>query len=119
MATSKYRNKKTVCGGITFDSMAEAKRYEYLSLLERSGHISGLTMQVRFELIPKQVGTFFLDDEIPVVVKERACHYIADFQYRQGGSTVIEDVKGFKTKDYIIKRKLMLEKHGITIREIK
>ena len=108
---SKYKNKKTVCGGITFDSMAEAKRYEYLSLLERTGHISGLTMQVEFVLIPKQAkeggGC------------ERAVKYKADFVYVANKIVVIEDVKGFKTKDYIIKRKLMLEKHGITVREIK
>lgn len=111
-AVSKYRNKKTVCGGITFDSMAEAKRYEYLSLLERTGHISGLTMQVELVLIPKQAkeggGC------------ERAVKYKADFVYSNGTiGVIVEDVKGFKTKDYIIKRKLMLEKHGITISEIK
>ncbi len=110
-AVSKYRNKKTVCGGITFDSMAEAKRYEYLSLLERSGHISGLTMQVEFELIPK------LKKENGK--HERAVKYKADFAYTQDSKKIVEDVKGFITKDYIIKRKLMLEKHGITVREIK
>lgn len=112
MTTSKYRNKKTVCGGITFDSMAEAKRYEYLSLLERTGHIRGLTMQVEFELIPKLVNENGK--------AERAVKYKADFVYSNGTTGVIvEDVKGFKTKDYIIKRKLMLEKYGITIREVK
>jgi hypothetical protein len=112
MATSKYKNKKTVCGGITFDSMAEAKRYEYLSMLERSGHISGLTMQVEFVLIPKLIKE---DGRC-----ERAVKYKADFVYSNGTiGVIVEDVKGFITKDYIIKRKLMLEKHGITIREIR
>jgi len=91
--------------------MAEAERYEYLCLLERTGHISGLTMQVEFELISK------LKKEDGK--HERAVKYKADFVYTQDSKKIIEDVKGFITKDYIIKRKLMLEKHGITIREIK
>lgn len=46
--------------------------------------------------------------------------YIADFVYfdKKAQRTVVEDTKGFKTKDYIIKRKLMLERYGIRIREV-
>ena len=51
-------------------------------------------------------------------VVERACSYIADFVYMERGEKVVEDVKGVKTKDYIIKRKLMLFIHGIKVREI-
>lgn len=110
---NKYRNKKTVCGGIVFDSLAEAKRYEYLSSLQRSGHISNLRTQVEFELIPKLINENGKT--------ERAVKYKADFVYSYEGiiGFVVEDVKGFKTKDYIIKRKLMLEKHCITIKEVK
>jgi len=50
---------------------------------------------------------------------ERACDYVADFVYmNKDGQKVVEDTKGYKTKDYIIKRKLMLMFHGIRIREI-
>ena len=49
---------------------------------------------------------------------ERPCTYVADFVYKEGGKTVVEDTKGFRTKDYIIKRKLMLQVHGIRIKEV-
>lgn len=107
---SKYGNKKTVIDGITFDSKKEAKRYGELKLLERAGHIDTLSLQPKFTLIPSQRR----DDG----VAERPCAYVADFMYRENGKFIVEDTKGFKTPDYIIKRKLMLEKHGITIREI-
>ena len=88
-----------------YDSKREAVRAAELHLLERAGKISDLREQVRYELIPKQEG-------------ERALHYVADFVYRQGGETVVEDVKGMKTREYVIKRKLMLHVHGIRIREV-
>ena len=31
---------------------------------------------------------------------------------------IVEDAKGVRTDTYIIKRKLMLERHGIRIREV-
>lgn len=102
---SKFKANKTILDGIQFDSKREAKRYSELKLLERAGVIQNLRLQVKFELIPKQQG-------------ERACTYIADFVYEENGQTVVEDAKGMKTKDYIIKRKLMLWIHGIKIREI-
>jgi hypothetical protein len=51
-------------------------------------------------------------------VVERACAYVADFVYTENGKKIVEDTKGFKTKDYIIKRKLMLWVHGIRVKEI-
>ena len=81
-------------------------------MLERSGYISDLKLQVKYVLIPAQ------KDESGKVL-ERECSYIADFVYfdQKAQRTVVEDAKGFKTKDYIIKRKLMLERYGIRIRE--
>ena len=105
---SKYGNiKTTTSDGITHDSIKEANRWCELKLLERAGRISDLKRQVKFELIPKQDG-------------ERAVYYIADFVYHNAddGKLVVEDVKGKRTKDYIIKRKLMLWIHGIKIKEI-
>lgn len=98
---SKYDNKKT--GG--YDSKRESKRAMDLSLLQKLGEISELREQVRYELVPKQDG-------------ERAVHYTADFVYVEKGQTVAEDSKGFRTQVFIIKRKLMLFRHGIRIREI-
>ena len=52
-------------------------------------------------------------------VAERECAYIADFVYKDAeGRLVVEDTKGVRTPDYIIKRKLMLAVHGIQIQEV-
>lgn len=103
---SKYANKKTEIDGVLFDSRKEAGRYQELRLLERAGEITDIERQVTYELIPKQQG-------------ERAVKYIADFRYKdKDGQVVVEDVKGYKTEVYKIKRKLMLHRHGIRIREV-
>lgn len=107
---SKYHSKKAVVDGAKFDSRKEARRYKELLLLERAGAIQGLERQVRFELIPSQ--------RYDGKVVERPVHYIADFTYTENGNLVVEDVKGMKTKDYIIKRKLLLYLCGIRIREV-
>lgn len=107
---SKYRSRKITRDGMIFDSVKEYKRYHELALLERAGQVSDLQRQVKFELIPSQ--------RIDGKVVERPCTYIADFVYKAHGQTVVEDTKGFKTKDYIIKRKLMLYVHGIRIKEV-
>ncbi|ASR89184.1 DUF1064 domain-containing protein [Alcaligenes faecalis] len=108
----KYGNRKTIIDGIQFPSKLEAARYQQLKLLERAGQITDLELQPRFELIPKQRR----DDGKP----ERACEYVADFQYTDTatGRLVIEDAKGVRTDTYVIKRKLLLQVHGITVREV-
>lgn len=108
---SKYRSKKTVVNGQKFDSKKEANRYQELLLLEKAGVIKNLSRQVKFVLIPSQ------RDESGKVI-ERECSYKADFTYEEGIKTVVEDVKGYRTKEYIIKRKLLLWQYGIRIREI-
>ncbi len=108
---SKYRNKKVVVDGITFDSTKEANRYKELKLLLRAGEIKDLKLQVPYELIPTQ------RDERGKVI-ERNCVYKADFVYEENGKTIVEDTKGFKTPEYIIKRKLMLKTYGIRIKEV-
>lgn len=106
----KYKNKKTTVNGMTFDSKKEANRYIVLSALERKGVIYDLKTQVPFELLPA------LKDNGKVI--ERAVIYKADFTYWKDGEYIVEDTKGVKTRDYIIKRKLMLYKHGIRIKEV-
>ncbi|MCA0358713.1 MAG: DUF1064 domain-containing protein [Proteobacteria bacterium] len=102
---SKYGNRKTVVDGITFDSAKEGRRYRELKLFERAGQIRDLEMQKRFPIR--------VNDEL-------VCSYIADFQYVEAhsGKTVVEDVKGMRTREYILKRKLMHAVHGITIKEV-
>ena len=99
-----------------FDSKREARRYMELWLMQGAGEISGLRTQVKYELIPKQVhkdGT-----------KEKGIEYVADFVYEQGGETVVEDSKGFRDTSsaayrvFVMKRKMMLYFHGITVREV-
>ena len=108
----KYGNRKTTIDGITFDSAKEAQRWQELKLLERAGQIFELQRQVPFVLIPKQVR----DGK----VIERPVVYKADFVYTENGEDVVEDVKSpaTKTKEYIIKRKLLLWQFGIRIREV-
>lgn len=101
---SKYGAQKKVVDGIKFDSIKEAKRYGELKLLLRSGEIDLLKLQVPFELNPG--GTYSLK-------------YFADFVYWDcmKKETVVEDVKGFRNKTYLKKRKLMKKVHGIVIKE--
>jgi len=94
----KYHNKKTVLDGMTFDSMKESCRYQELKLLLKAGEITDLRRQVTYELLPANGD-------------ERGVNYRADFVYQQEGKTVVEDVKGVRTRDYIIKRKLMKWQH--------
>ena len=108
---SKYSNRKTVVDGEKFDSLAEARRYQQLKLMLQVGEIAGLERQVSYEIIPKQMK---YDGSA-----ERACVYKADFSYRRAGKLIVEDVKGMRTKEYVIKRKLMLHVHGIEIVEVK
>ena len=108
---NKYHNRKIVREGETYDSVKEYRRAKELELLEKSGVIKDLKRQVRFEIIPSQRG-----EDGKVV--ERAVTYIADFVYFEDGNLIVEDTKGFRTKDYIIKRKLMRYLLGINIREV-
>ena len=102
---NKYGARKVKApDGQVFDSVKEYHRWGMLKLLERAGRISDLKRQVSYELIPKQQG-------------ERACSYVADFTYLEGGKLVVEDCKGFRTPEYRLKRKLMLWVHGIRIKE--
>ena len=118
---NKYSNQKVTIDGINFDSKREAKRYYELKLLERAGEIRHLRRQEKFLLIPSQ-----FEEVIDAKGKpkqkciERECVYIADFVYQDSrtGKLVVEDTKGVRTKEYIIKRKLMLKEYGIKISEI-
>ena len=106
---NKYNARKITVDGIKFDSIREANRYSELLILQKAGIISDLRRQEEFELIPK-------------CGKERPARYHADFSYidTATGEKIVEDVKSraTKTKDYILRRKLMNWRYGIQIREI-
>ncbi|MEO0035676.1 MAG: Azospirillum phage Cd [Pseudomonadota bacterium] len=101
---NKFHARKTVVDGITFDSAAEARRWADLLLLERAGQISNLERQVDF----------------PCVVNgAKVCVYRADFVYFEGPARVVEDVKGHRTREYLLKKKLVEAVYpGVRITEI-
>lgn len=131
---SKYRSKKVTINGITYDSKKEARRHSMLLDMERKGEIQDLERQVKFVLIPAQREPDTIGSRGGVKkgkVIEREVAYVADFVYTERIATglrprndsddwvrVVEDTKGVRTKDYIIKRKLMLWVHGIRIKEV-
>jgi hypothetical protein len=103
---SKFKNEKVIdASGRKFDSKREASRAGVLELWQKLGIISDLKYQVRFELIPKQG-------------KKRAAYYIADFTYIEASQLVVEDAKGCRTREYVLKSKPMLQVHGIQVREV-
>jgi hypothetical protein len=101
---SKYRNKPTEVDNIRFASKKEAARYQELKLCVRAGIIKDLELQVRFPLIA--YGALI-------------CTYVADFRYTdtKSGKQIVEDVKGTRTREYTIKKKLMKALYQIEIRE--
>lgn len=105
---NKFNAKKTTVDGIEFDSAKEAKRYTKLRDMEQAGEIEGLRLQVPFELLP----SFECEG-----VKYRGMKYIADFVYYRNGVRVVEDVKGVKTPEYKLKKKLMAYLNHINIKE--
>ena len=119
----KYGNRKSEVDGQIFDSRKEARRFYELQLLQQAGTIRNLETQKRFQLIPTQREPDTQGPRggvKPGKVIERAVDYIADFYYidAETGEEVVEDTKGVRTTEYIIKRKLMLYVHHIKIREI-
>lgn len=107
-AKAMYNNKFNANMDGKRRSAKERKRAWELRMMERAGKISCLEEQVRYELIPKQEG-------------ERAAFYIADFRYWQNGKMVVEDVKGYRKGTayelFVLKRKLMMYRYGIHIKE--
>lgn len=126
MSWHKYGNRKVTVDDIAFDSVREARRYNELKLLLLAGEIIGLQMQVPFELVPAQfeaTGEVYSKGPRKGQPKQGKCIeksvvYVADFVYWQNGQRIVEDTKGVRTTEYIIKRKLMLHKYGIRIREV-
>lgn len=118
---SKYGSRKREYKGMVFDSGRELRRYQELELLLRAGKISDLRCQVRFELVPEQRAPDTLGPRggrRRGAIIEKAVSYVADFVYQEDSKTIVEDAKGHRTREYIIKRKLMLARYGIRIREV-
>lgn len=125
---NKYHNRQVyLSNGERVDSVRELNRYNQLLILEKAGKITNLRRQVKYTLIPAQYQEYArYSAKTGRTLKngrkllERECAYIADFVYFDCalGKEVVEDTKGVRTPDYIIKRKLMLWVHGIHVCEV-
>lgn len=105
---SKFNNRRVAVDGKNFDSMKEARRYQYLKMLERGGGVRAVKTQRPFAL---RVNGALI------------CTYVADFTYekRIAGDkwlSIVEDAKGFRTREFIIKKKLMAAVLGIDVQEV-
>ena len=124
---NKDHNKKyTTPDGQVFDSKKEYRRYTELMWMQKAGEIEDLQRQIKFVLIP---GQYEDTDEVYTKGKrkgekkqgtllERECAYYADFTYKVNGELIVEDTKGVRTADYILKRKMMLYFYGVKIKEV-
>lgn len=101
---SKYNAVKVQADGYTFDSKREYRHYLTLKLRLAAGEISHLEVHPAWELIVKGV----------LVGK-----YTGDFAYRQGRTYIVEDVKGVRTRDYVLRKKLMWALHKVEVKEIR
>ena len=120
---NKYNAKKVNICGIEFDSKKEGMRWLLLKDMERTGEISDLRRQVPFELLPAiyrdEVVHLKTKDKVERKLVQRAVHYVADFVYNdKEGKQIVEDTKGLRLPDYILKKKMMLALKGIEISEI-
>lgn len=97
MRANKYGAKQTMLDGITFDSKMEAEYYQQLKLMQRANMITDLQLQPKFTL---------LDPYTKNGRKVQGIIYRADFRYQEAGKTIVIDVKGVRTKDFNIKKKL-------------
>lgn len=107
---NKYRNKKTILDGITFDSMLEAHCYNHIKLAHREPEQYGCRPIKQFLLQPKYT---IIDSFTDINGKrERKILYIADFfiEYEDGTIQVV-DAKGMSTTTYSIKRRLFKLKY--------
>lgn len=120
---NKYHARKVNICGIEFDSKKEGMRWLLLKDMERTGEISDLRRQVPFELLPaiyRDVTVHLkTKDKVERKLVQRAVHYVADFVYTdREGRQIVEDTKGLRLPDYILKKKMMLALLGIEISEI-
>lgn len=118
----KYRSGRVETPEGRFDSRREYLRWCVLKRLQEDGVITDLERQKKFVLIPAQREPNSRGKRGGIKkgkTIERECSYIADFAYydKKADKYVVEDAKGIRTKDYIIKRKLMLWVHNVRIYE--
>lgn len=97
----KYRNEPVVVDGVRFDSQAEAKRWLELRGLEKQGLISHLERQPKFKFVINGQKVVSRSERYP---NGRQVSWKGDFAYFDGKNRIVEDVKGFRTKEFILKK---------------
>lgn len=112
---NKYNARKTMVCGHTFDSKREAEIYLDLLSRKQHGEIIRIGLQPSYTLLAG-----FKDNQGN---KQRPITYTADFfvSYADGRSEVIE-VKGVRTRDYLLRKKLflhMMRETDILFREVR
>lgn len=114
---SKYNSRKVEYKGLFFDSTYERDRYIYLLSLQKQGQIYNLRRQTEFVLIPKvkKLVPKQLKTKVKYVEKviELQSLYHNDFTYIEDGKYICEEFKSVMTSklaDYILRRKLMVQK---------
>lgn len=123
MRKNKYNNNRVVFDGHVFDSEKERDRYIVLKQKQRRGEIFSLQLQKKFVL----TDAIYVDERGIIVDRHtkgrklyaKKSEYKCDFfYYTKNGDPVIEDVKGYKTDLYQLKKKVMADKYGIVIKEL-
>lgn len=101
---NKYGSQKCTADGLKFDSLVERERYFYLRALHQAGAITDLRPHPTYTLLPKR--------KLPGGGTDRAVKFTPDFEYRQDGQRIVEDVKGQKpTADFTVRRKWFQSLH--------
>lgn len=109
---TKYGAKRTTIDNITFASKKEAEYYLYLKLLKQAGDITELILQPKYELIAAY-------NHPETGKKVQPAYYVADFLVTYSdGRTEVVDVKGMRTPEYKLKKKMFESKYGIAITEV-
>lgn len=99
-AKSKYKAQPTIVDGIRFASKREARRYSELVQMQRAGQVVYFLRQVPFHLPGGII-------------------YRADFVvFYPNNSHDVEDVKGVRTKEYLMKKRLVESSYPVKIREV-
>lgn len=101
---NKYNSKKILYENILFASKLESQRYFFLQLAKKQNAIKDFELQV-----PLQI----------TINDKKICKYICDFVIiTNSDKKLYEDVKGFKTPVYRLKKKLVEANFNIKIHEI-
>lgn len=118
---SKYGAQKTTVDGIVFDSKRESERYGELKLLEKAGEIWELELQPVYRLVMESTtGTLFVAAQALAGTRDRSVgEWRGDFRYHTRAGRVVEDVKGFRTPVYRLKKRMVEAQYNIVITEIR